>query len=172
MRPSWIVFYLQLENNNIKWIAETKYNWKSGVFNFINSYRSFGMNPCHHQLWYWHQKMETHVDLRGFGEGDLSNSSSWWDHASSDGRCGGVGSRIEPSFWRKTSLQASWDTSILCLDHDLCQPSGESVQIEANGWFQYVIVITRSREDNGKYNLEWCVAHESYISRKHRVWVL
>ena len=35
--------------------------------------------------------METDVDLRGIGEGDLSNSSSWWDDASSDGRCGGVG---------------------------------------------------------------------------------
>ena len=33
----------------------------------------------------------------------------------------------------------------------------------------YEIVITRSRDDYGKYNLECALAHESYISRKHRV---
>ena len=34
----------------------------------------------------------------------------------------------------------------------------------------HVIVITRSRDDYGKYNLERTNnAHESYISRKHRV---
>ena len=36
---------------------------------------------------YW----EADGDLTGVGEGDVSNSSSWWDDASSDGRCGGVG---------------------------------------------------------------------------------
>ena len=30
-------------------------------------------------------------NIRGVGEGDLSNSSSWWDDASSDGICGEVG---------------------------------------------------------------------------------
>ena len=36
----------------------------------------------------------------------------------------------------------------------------------------YVIVITRSRDDYMKYNLECALAHESYISRKHRMWML
>ena len=34
---------------------------------------------------------EADGDLTGVGEGDMSNSSSWWYDASSDGRCGGVG---------------------------------------------------------------------------------
>ena len=78
-------------------------------------------------------------DLTGAGEGDLSNSSSWWDDSSSDGRCGGVG--LGGAFFLEEDfLQASWETSFLCLDHDLCQPSGEYDEIEAKGWFQYIIM--------------------------------
>ena len=38
-------------------------------------------------------------------------------------------------------LQASWETSFLCLDHDLCQPSGEYDEIEAKGRFKYITRI-------------------------------
>ena len=79
-----------------KWIAETKYNWKSVVLNVL-TYTGPSPGPLPSPameliaaedgrgVW------EAGGDLRGIGEGDLSNSSSWWDDASSDGRCGGVG---------------------------------------------------------------------------------
>ena len=54
------------------------------------------------------------------------------DDASSDGRCEGVGLGGAFFLW-KTYLQASCETYFLCLDHDLCQPSGEYDEIEAKG---------------------------------------
>ena len=82
-------FYLQLQNNNIKMDYRDKIQLKKWCFQFINSYRSFTRTLAITS--YGTEKIETDVDLRGIGEGDLSNSSSWWDNASSDGRCGGVG---------------------------------------------------------------------------------
>ena len=85
-----------------KWIAETKYNWKSGVFN-LRTHTGPSPEPLPSPAM---KLTGEDGDLRGIGEGDLSNSSSWWDDASSDGRCGGVG--LGGAFFLKEDLSAGF----------------------------------------------------------------
>ena len=117
-------------------------------FQFINLCRSFTrtlvITSYGTDRRRWTRGMKSRWDLTGAGEGDLSNSSSWWDDSSSDGRCGGVG--LGGAFFLEEDFFAGFLgdlISFLCLDHDLYQPSGEYDEIEAKGWFQY---ITRQSE--------------------------
>ena len=90
IKRSWLA-YARLDRFK-KWIAETKYIWKSGVFKLLTPSPGPLPSPAMElrgedgrEVW------EADGDLTGAGEEDMSNYSSWWDDASSDGRCGGVG---------------------------------------------------------------------------------
>ena len=82
-----------------------KLQLKKWCFQFINSYRSFIRTLAITSYGTERREDGDRCRPKGIGEGDLSNSSSWWD-ASSDGRCGGVG--LGGAFFLKEDFFASF----------------------------------------------------------------
>ena len=63
----------------------------------------------------------------------------------------------------------SMETLLCALELEMLGDTKHIRQLAKYARMEYVIVITRSRDDYGKYNLECALARASYISRKHCV---